>query len=333
MKFHDLDKSTQVILKVVFAALILVFLWAIRDILIILLLAIILASAMDPLVEYLKRHKIPRSVSVTAVYILVLGLFAALFSLIIPLVVAQSKILIQNLPQYGQSLQDRFSVTLGGTNISELFRQYISNTNPGGSVVSGTFGIFNSVIAIISILVSAFYLVAEPHGMKRFVSTFVSASQQDFFAALLDKVQKKMGLWILGQVVACVVMFLITWIGLSLLHIQYALILAIIAGILEVIPYIGPIVSSIPAIFFGLVQGGLGLALIVALLYFILHELEGYILIPKIMEKTVGGSPLAILLAVLIGFELAGVAGIIIAIPLVGALNVIINELWPGKTI
>jgi predicted PurR-regulated permease PerM len=332
MKFKELDYSTQIILKVIVAGVVLYFLWAVRDILLILLLAMIVASAMEPLVNYLKQHKVPRPVSVTAVYIFVLGALGLLFYLVIPLVLAQSKILLDKLPGYLQIFQDKFGSFLGSNSTSDLSQQLFSGFGSEQSVLSSSFGIFNTVISGISILVIAFYLVAEQHGMNRLISSLVPGQHKDFTEGLLEKIQKKMGLWILGQIIASVVMFLITWAGLSLLHIQYALVLAIIAGILEIVPYIGPIVSAIPAMFFGLIQGGWGLAFGVAVLYFLLHELEGYILIPKIMEKTVGISPLAVLLAVLVGFKLAGAVGIVIAVPVVGAVAVAISEFWPGKT-
>jgi len=331
MKYNELEISTQVILKVIAAGLILAFLWLTREIILVLVLAVILASAMEPLVTYLKQHKIPRPASVTAVYVLVLGILGLLFYSVIPLVVNQTKVLISNFPSYVQIFQDRFGSILGTASISDLFRETFATLTSEHSVVTGTFGIFNGVIFAISILVIAFYLVAEQQGMNKFISSMVPGHHKEFTVGLLEKIQKKMGLWILGQIIASVVMFAITWAGLSVLHIQYALVLAIIAGVLEVVPYIGPIISAIPAMFFGLVQGGPGLAFLVAILYFLLHELEGYILIPKIMEKTVGISPLAVLLAVLVGFKLAGVVGIVISVPVVGAIAVVINEFWPSK--
>lgn len=331
MHYKELETSTQIILKVIIAGLVLAFLWITREIILVLLLAVILASAMEPLVTYLKQHKIPRPVSVTAVYVLVLGILGLLFYSIIPLVVDQTRILISNFPSYLQIFQDRFGSMLGSASVSDLFRQMFATLTSEHTVVSGTFGIFNGVIFAISILVIAFYLVAEQQGMNKFISSLVPGHHKEFTLGLLEKIQKKMGLWILGQIIASVVMFAITWAGLSVLKIQYALVLAIIAGVLEVVPYIGPIVSAIPAMFFGLVQGGPGMVFLVVILYFLLHELEGYILIPKIMEKTVGISPLAVLLAVLVGFKLAGPIGIVIAVPVVGAIAVVINEFWPSK--
>ena len=333
MKFNELEKSTQIILKVIFAGLVLWFLWATREVIVILLLALIFASAMEPMVDYLKEHKIPRGVSVLAVYIFVLGLVGLVFYSVIPLFVSQFKILVNNLPSYLQNFQNRFGSLFGSTSVSDVVGQLVSGLTGQTNVVSSTFGFFNGVISAISILVISFYLVAEQQGMKRFISSFVPTDHQVFTISLLEKIQKKMGMWILGQFIASVIMFLITWAGLSIMKIQYALVLAVIAGVLEVVPYIGPIVSAVPAMFFGLIQGGGPLVAGVAVLYFLLHELEGYILIPKIMEKTIGGSPLLILLAVLIGFKLAGIIGIVIAVPVVGALNVFVNEFWPSKAL
>ena len=328
MEYRQLENSTKIILKVAFVLLALVFLWMIRDILLLLLLALILASAMDPMVNYFKRHKIPRTVSVLAVYILFMGLVALVTYLIVPVVVDQFKIFLTNLPGYSNNLHSRFGSLLGSFDFSNFLGQELTGITGGGTVVSSTFGIFNGFINIVAVLVISFYLVAEENGMKAFISTLIPAAHREFTIGIVEKVQKKMGLWILGQLIAIVVMFVITWIGLSILRVPYALILAVLAGVLEVVPYIGPFLSAIPAVFIGLIQSP-ALALAVILLYLLLHELEGYILIPKIMEKTVGTSPLAVLLALLIGFKLAGVVGLLVSVPVVGAITVVVNELWP----
>ncbi len=118
--------------------------------------------------------------------------------------------------------------------------------------------------------------------------------------------------------------------GLSILKIDYALFLALLDGLLEIVPYIGPFLSAIPAVFFAFIQNP-PLALAVAILYLIVQKTEGYVLVPKIMEKTVGTSPLVVLVALLVGFKLAGVVGLLIAIPLVGAITVVVNELYASK--
>ncbi len=331
MKFEELDNSTQIILKIIFAGLALVFLWAIKDIILILILALILASAMDPMVNYLKEHKIPRSVSVITVYILVLAVFGLVIYSIVPIVIDQFKILMANLPNYSSQFQERFGSYFGSFSLSDFLGQTFSGITGTHSVVATSFGIFDSFISFISLLVISFYLVAEEQGMKTFIKTLVPPQHHEFTLSIIVKIQKKMGLWVLGQVIVSLLMFATTWIGLLILGVPYALTLAVVAGVAEVVPYIGPFLSAIPALFIALLISP-GLAIAVVILYILLHELEGYVLVPKIMEKTVGTSPLAVLLAVLIGFKLAGVIGLLVSVPLVAAITVVVNELWGSKS-
>jgi predicted PurR-regulated permease PerM len=162
--------------------------------------------------------------------------------------------------------------------------------------------------------------------MRRFVHDVVPEGQQEFSINLIDKIQKKMGQWVLGQLILSLSIFVVTFIGLSLLHVKYALFLAMLAGLLEVIPYIGPVLSAVPAIFFAIIQSPtLGVAVLV--LYILVQKAEGYILVPKIMQKKVGVSPLVVLVAILVGFKLGGILGLLLAVPLAGAITVVIQEL------
>jgi len=336
MKFSELDKSTQIILKVIFALLILAFLWATRGIILLLLLAIILASAMEPLVSYLHSKKIPRVVSVVSVYILVLGLAALIIYLIIPPVVGQFKVLQDNLPAYSSSLQAHYSWIFGGGSVNDFSQKIVSGLGNGQSFISNTFGAFNGVLDFIAVLVIAFYLVAEQHGMQSFVSSIIPAGSRPFTMHLIEEIQKKMGMWLLGQIIVSLGIFIFTYIGLLILHVQFALVLALIAGFLEIVPYIGPFLSAVPAIFIAFVQNPThptSLVIWVIILYLLVHEVEGYVLVPKIMEKTVGTSPLVVMVALLVGYQLAGVLGLLISVPIAAALTVAVNEFWPSKAI
>ncbi len=328
MKYSDLENSTKIILKVFGVALALVFLWLIRDIIVILLLSIIFASAMEPLVRYFKLRKVPRAASVLAVYVIVLGVAGAVVSLLIPPVLSQFSLLSENLPQYTEQFRTQFPVVnelMGGIDLGDAIKQIFSTVNGGESVLNRTVGVFNGFFTFITVLVISFYLVAEEKGMREFIRSLVPPHYQEFTMGLVDSIQKKMGLWLLGQLILSVSIFLMTFLGLSLLGVKYALFLALLAGLLEVIPYIGPFVSAVPAIFFAFIQNP-ALAIAVLVLYIIIQKVEGYVLVPKVMEKTVGVSPLAVLLALLIGFKLAGVLGLLLAVPLVGAFTVVINE-------
>jgi predicted PurR-regulated permease PerM len=328
MKYSELDQSTKVILKVIFAFLGLLFIWLIRDIIVLLLIALILASAMEPLVDYFHAKKVPRFLSVLMVYIVVIGIVVLVIALMIPPVIQQAKILQANLPQYSRAL----NAQIGGYSLQDLFQNFSSGFNSGTNVVQNTVGVFNGALDVIAVLVISFYLVAEQQGMKRFVASLVPSHHHEFTLNIINKIQKKMGGWVLGQFIISLGIFVFTYIGLTVLHVQYALALALVAGLFEIVPYIGPFLSAVPAMFIGFAQNPAHPSLViwVAILYLLVHEFEGYVLVPKIMEKTVGQSPLLTLLALLIGYQLAGVIGIIVSVPLATALTVVINEFWPS---
>jgi predicted PurR-regulated permease PerM len=331
MRYNELEQSTQIILKVIFAFLALAFLWATREIIIILLLALVLASAMEPMVDYFNERRVPRAVSVLTTYILVLGLAALVIYLLIPPVLAQFKILQANWPTYVTKIQGMFGGTvLQNFNIGDVFKAFLSGGD--SSVFTKTFGIFNGFFSFVTVLVISFYLVAEEKGMKKFISTLLPQRHHEFTTQLVEKIQRKMGLWMLGQIILSFFIFALTFAGLSILGVKYALFLALLAGLLEILPYIGPFVSAVPAIFFAFIQSPT-LALAVAILYLLVQKTEGYFLVPKIMEKTVGTSPLVVLVALLVGFKLAGVVGLLISVPLAGAITVIVNEFSSNKEI
>lgn len=327
MKFSDLDQSTQIILKIVFVVLALFFLWLVREIIVILLLALVVASAMDPMVDYFNKKKIPRAVSVLTVYILVLGIAVMVIYLLIPPVLNQLQVLQKNWPQFTTAFEQRLSGTpLSELNLPDLLKGITSEER----VVTGAFGVFSSLFSLLTMLIISFYLVAEEKGMKKFIASLIPLKHQDFAMNIVEKIQRKMGFWVLGQIILSFVIFVVTFIGLKILGVQYALFLAMLAGLLEIIPYLGPILSSIPAIFFAFIQNP-PLAIVVVLLYVLIQKTENYILVPKIMEKTVGASPLVILLALLVGFKLAGIIGVLVAVPLVAVFTVVIDELVAGK--
>ncbi len=330
----QLDYSTKVILRVVAVLLALAFLWVVRDIVVVILLSLVLASAMEPMVDYLNRKKIPRSVSVLGAYLIVIAIAGGIVTLMAPLVVEQFRVLSANLPQYAVEIQARYpnlTALFGGADISTIVNTLVSGGGGTETIFNRTVGFFNGVFAAISVLVISFYLVAADRGMKHFIHDLVPTAHQTVVMNLIQKIQRKMGMWVVGQLILSVFIFLLTYIGLSILGVKYALFLALLAGLLEVVPYVGPFLSAIPAVFFALIQSP-ALVIGVIVLYIIIQKTEGYVLVPKVMEKTVGTSPLVVLLALLIGFKLAGVLGLLLAVPLAGAVTVVIAELFHEKT-
>ncbi len=329
----QLDYSTKVILRVVAVLLALAFLWVVRDIVVVILLSLVIASAMEPMVDYLNRWKIPRSVSVLGAYVIVIAFVGGLIALMAPLVTEQFRVLSDNLPQYSADFQVRYPTIasfFGGADLTAIVHSLFSGGEGTSEIFSRTVGLFNGLFAVITVLVVSFYLVAADRGMKHFIRDLVPAPHQRVVMNLIEKIQRKMGLWVVGQFILSVFIFTLTYIGLSILGVKYALFLALIAGLLEIVPYVGPFLAAIPAVFFALIQSP-ALVVGVIILYIIIQKTEGYVLVPKVMEKTVGTSPLVVLLALLVGFKLAGILGLLLAVPLAGAITVVIHELFQEK--
>lgn len=319
--------STQSLIKIILFGLVIWFLWTIRDILILLLISITLSSALDPLVDFLSTKKIPRAVSVLAVYILAIAFVVFVAYLMVPAFVVQ----LRQLSETGSIDQLTRRIGLSDTFLGRTISRNLMSLGAqltdffSADFFSKTLGVFNGFVEFITILVISFYLTAEPNGMKNFIITFVPEKNQPYITGLVNKIQKKIGWWFIGQFIVSAAIFVLVFVGLSILNVKFALLLALLAGILEFVPYIGPFIFAIPGILFAFAQNP-ALAIPVAFMYLIIQKLEGYLLVPKIMEKTVGVSPLVIMIAIIIGFNIAGIFGVLLAVPVVAGVNVFIKE-------
>lgn len=323
--------STTTLLKIILVGLLLVALYVIRDIVLMLLVSMVLASAMDPLVDWLyRRARFPRGLSVILVYLLFIAVIASVIYFLVPAMVDQFRELggrlgtIQQQVAQGQTLFSRALNQLGvPEGLSALSQTFTDIT---GNFFRTTVGVFSGLLQTIAVLAITFYLISSEHGMKNFIKSLVPLKHKPYAVNLTDKVQKKIGRWLLGQLILSTFIFVLTFVGLTLLGVKFALPLALLAGVLEIVPYLGPLLSAIPAVFVAFVQAP-SLALFVVILYIIIQETENYVLVPKIMGKTVGANPVVILLAVLIGFKIAGIIGMLLAVPVVAAVMVLVSDL------
>ena len=142
----------------------------------------------------------------------------------------------------------------------------------------------------------------------------------------MGRMQEKLGAWLRGQIILMIVVGVLTYIGLLILGVKYALVLAIFAGIAEIVPYAGPIIAAVPAIGIGLTMSPFK-GMIVALLYFGIQQIENAVLTPKIMQKSVGLNPVVSLFALMVGFKFAGLVGALLAIPVATIVAVFLRDL------
>jgi predicted PurR-regulated permease PerM len=320
--------STITILKVLFIVLLLWFLFAIRDIVLIFVIAIIVSAAMDPIAGYFKRFKIPRGLSVLVVYLLIFGLIALVGFLLVPSMIEQFHSLQGN--HFISTIQDRigpYKATFAKYGIDTAINDAINNLRSGfaGNLFQTTKSAATGIVSFITILVISFYLTAEEAGMKNFIKHLAPYKHQQYVVTLVTKIQTKMGHWLLGQLILSVVVFGLVFIGLTILHVQYALLLALIAGILEIIPYIGPFIAGAVTVFFAFLQTP-GLAIAALIMFVVVQQFEAHILVPVIMSRSVGLNPVLVILSILVGGSLGGIVGALIAVPIVSGVSVFVLD-------
>lgn len=325
--------SLSAILKIVAVGLAVAFLFFIRDIVIIVFVSLVLASAFDPWVDRMQKHKIPRFVGILLIYIIILCVLALSIYLIIPPIASEMNDLIKDFPASWQ----KFSPTL------DSFRNFIDSKGLGneignlltslqgsfgnfaGGLVGGVYTFIGGVFSTIMIIVLTFYFTVQDKFWKGGLISLVPAKRREYISDLIDRMQEKIGLWLRGQIILSVLMFLLSWAGLSLLGVKYALVIAVFAGIMEFIPFLGPFLSAVPAIFIALTQAPM-LALFVLILYIVIQQLEHAVLIPGVMKRTVGMNPIVVIVALLVGAKVAGILGVLLAIPVTTAISVAFSD-------
>ncbi|MFH0854685.1 MAG: AI-2E family transporter [bacterium] len=335
-KILNINITTSTIIKTIIIILNLWFLYYIKGIIGIFLIALLLTAALKPIIDLLEKKKIPRGFGISIVYLLLFGIITGVFILILPPMVRQLSQLVEKFPVY----IDKISQSIGTIKKYSINHGWIANLNKisanleenltkfAGNIFTGISSIFGGVTSFIFILVIAFYMTLEKNAMERIGNLVIPPKYKDKILRITQQLDEKIGLWVRGQLTLMVIIGIFAFLGLSILKVDYALTLGLIAGLTEVIPYLGPILGAIPAIFLAFAQSPYK-ALLVIILYFIMQQIENNILEPKIMQKAVGLNPIIIIFALLIGAKIAGILGIILAIPVTTSIIILIKEFYP----
>lgn len=324
------------------------FFYQIREILILLFVSLFLAAALDSIVDSLGRKHIPRAVSVLFIYFLFFLILIVLISTMIPLVATQTLelaktigVLISNLTQSETLWQlpytDRLRETVEGLLSSIDQTTIISNLqtaleqvgkqlqNIAGNTLGAVKVLFNGIFNAIIVMVMTFFLINDEKGVEKFLISLFPSKHGQYILEKSKAVKENIGFWLRGQLKLMVLIGVVTFIGLTILDVEYALTLSLIAGITELIPVVGPMIAMIPALLIGLNDSG-SQALWIFLFYLILQQAEGNILVPIIMNKAVGLNPLVIVVSMMIGYTFMGVIGVIIAVPMATAISIFIKD-------
>lgn len=331
--------STATFFKAVLIVLGLWFLWFIRDIVGIFVASILLAALIDPFASWFAERKIPRGLAVMIVYTLLIALTAVFVIALVPVIGEQGTQLVNNVSVYyeqaaeslGQFRQSSEGSGLAESALASLEAFQTELTKSFGSVFSTVKGVVGGVGAAFIIFVLAFYMVVEEERMSKYFKKLAPVEYRPYIAKILKKMQNKMGQWLRAQLILGLIVGIGVYIGLKVLGVEYALLLALIAGVLEIVPYLGPILSVVPAFLIGLAQSPV-IGLSVLALYLFIQQIENNILVPKIMQRVTGLNPVISILALLVGLKAGGVAGAVLAIPLTMMGIVILEDLFRDVT-
>ncbi|MEI6498886.1 MAG: AI-2E family transporter [bacterium] len=317
-----IDISVYAILKILAVLVIIAFLYVIRDILLLLFIVIILVAAFRPVIRSW-QSKIGKAGSITLFLIVVAVLTSGFFYLIVPPFVTQTKQLIDNTPD----LLAKFSFARDHSPTFEKFTSaiYQSLGNISNSVLNFTAGLFGGIFTFFTAFILMIYLLIDEVIFKKIIKFVVPPEKKELALDLVEKISQKIGSWFRGQMILGFVMGLLTYIGLSIIGVKYAIILAVIAGVLEIVPFFGPLIAGALACLVAVTTAPIS-AVFVAALAILLNQLENNFLVPKIMQKAIGLPPAIIIIAILIGGKLLGVLGALLAAPISGIIYVIIQE-------
>jgi len=313
---------------IIFVAFFIIAVWLIiklNSIIVMLSLSFLLLSALLKPVQWLASKKLPRIISVAVVYVVIILVISLIIGTILPPLISQTTEFTNKLPEI-ISATDNYLIfhQIPVKDLSSVIAKQVNEFT--GDIVTITGKVVSSVILILTMFVLTFYLLLDWNNFLKIVSSPFSGVQEKRITNIISSVEDGLGRWVRGQLLLSLAVGLLTFIGLTIVGIPYALPLSLIAGIFEILPIIGPIISAIPAILVGLtVSPVMGLA--AAAIFVIVQQLENHLIVPFVMSRVVGVRPLIIIIALLIGAKLAGITGAFLAVPLIIVIKILLKEL------
>ncbi len=300
-------------------------LYEIRQIVVGLFVSIVLMSAINPLLGRMEKLKIPRALGIIFVYIFIFSLLGFVIAGIIPPLVAQTSKFLSGLPDFIKNIE-----VLGNIDKGIVENQLGQLRSLPGDFLKLGMAVFSNFIAIFAFLIITFYMLLERKNLNRYLYTFFGEKGEERAERIIAKMEEKLGGWVRAELLLMIIIGVTSYIGLRVIGLEYALPLAILAGLLELIPNIGPVVAAVPAVLIGLSVSPLT-ALVVGVFYFLIQQIENTLIVPQVMSKQAGVNPLVTIISLAVGFKLGGVFGAVLAVPIVLLIEIVFNELLSSE--
>lgn len=330
-----IEITTGTIFRAFLFVLFLIFLYLVRHILAIVLFSVVIASAIEPIAHWAGRHRIPRVLFVLGIYLAAFGFLSMVFYLVVPSIFSEVFSFINNISA-GLDKKTYLQTLFGlAPNLPEALSGLLVQLAIGlqGSIEKisagffhATAAIFGGAVSLILITIISFYLSVQEHGIEKFLQIVSPAKYEKYVLDLWIRSQQKIGRWLQGQILLAVLVGILVFLGLTILGVKYALMLALLAAVLELIPMFGPIIAAIPAVAIAFLESP-SLALTVIALYVVIQQFESHLIHPVVVRKITGVPPILVIIALIVGGTLAGLWGIFLAIPVTVVLIEILNDM------
>jgi predicted PurR-regulated permease PerM len=342
-KHFNISITAGTVIKIIAIVLGAYVVWLLRDLLLLVLTAIVIASAIEPGVIFFVRRRIPRILAVLIMYLLVFGAFFTLVYFFIPPILDDAAQFLSTIPQYLTTLNlpgsfsgiadsaqhlsssDQSSIL---SNLS-VFQEALTTGSSGALRLISTF--FGGIFSLFLVIVLSFYFAMQETGVDDFIRVVTPAKHEAYAIDLWQRAKKKIGLWMQGQILLSVIVGVLVSLGLFIMGVPYALLLGIFTAMAELVPIFGSLVAGLAAVTVAFSTGGIALAFIVAGLFIIVNQFETNLIYPLVVKKIVGVPPLLVILALIAGGEIAGFLGVLLSVPIAAAAQEFFNDLDKSK--
>lgn len=297
-----------------------------RDILLGLFMALVVSSGLDALVDFLERKGVPRSLGVVLIFLLAAFVIAIVIYFIIPFLIADIKNLFANDGEVFQHFLDKLGNSGAAASFSAAITKFSSDIFSGGySSVAFFSKLLGGVGLAAAILMSSFYLTLSHDGVERFIRAVFPDEAGAKALRIYTRSRRKIGFWFQSQILLSFIMGFLVWMSLLVLGVKHAFVIGVLAGIFEIVPFVGPIFSGAVAVLVALTTSAT-LGFYVLVVFVVLQQIESHFLVPLLMRKTIDMHPVVVIGALLIGIELGGLLGALVAVPLAAVVQEVLAE-------
>jgi len=340
-----MDKEIRVVITsgtVVTALLVIAgayVLWLLRDLVLLVLTAIVIASAIEPEIAFFIRHRVPRFFAAILVYVLVFGSVFTLLYFFFPPIIADAAGFLSAMPQYLEAINasSSFSNITSASNligssrdlqsfVQTLFSLQSVFTAGSGGIMQLLVTFFGGIFSLILVIVLSFYFALQDTGVDDFLRMVMPVAYEEYSVDLWKRAQKKIGLWMQGQILLSVLVAILVYLGLLIIGVPYALLLSVFTALAEIIPIFGSLIAGTIAVIVATSSDGIAIGAIVLGLYVVVNQFEANLIYPLIVKKVVGVPPLLVIVSLIAGYTLAGFLGVLLSVPVSAVLLELITD-------